>query len=377
MKPQGYPSYGELSTAGRGFTSGEGVHLPAGRRDTPQGSNHSRAPPGLRAAGWCSSTRDACWDYSGDAEACTSAPSCRSVPRCDVSHCERGDACCLIHSADECAATGGCATTGWCSLATSDCWSADTCAAAAGCSWQSYEYQAADGGTASGGWCSVAADPCSQHSGAPIACAAVRDPRRGTPVCRYQSSCYDACRTCRGCLSGVGDFARTVLPGLGGNTSLYAQAVRDFCAAVRLGSWWRRWRRAAASWSRACAPRWPATRAPPCRPATPQSGADYWTCYQAYQTAAARPEAVARPGAFCRAINLCSAQCAASLGVMACSTDGTAAGAIRPTAPPGGVCKSSANCTSAQTCDTSQCTVLSQVRAQTSVLRRAAPSDAR
>lgn len=159
------------------------------------------------------------------------------MPRCDVSYCQENDQCCLIHSAAECTATPGCATSGWCSLTASDCWQAwdsQSCSAAPGCTWQSYEYTQADGTSASGGWCSVGEDPCSPHYGSPIACAAVRDPRRGTPLCHYQSSCYDACRNCRECMDGVGSFISDVLPSLNGDTTKYAQAIRDFCNQVRV-----------------------------------------------------------------------------------------------------------------------------------------------
>jgi hypothetical protein len=54
-----------------------------------------------------------------------------------------------------------------------------------------------------------------------------------------------------------------------------------------------------------------------------------------------------------------------SLNLAACSTDGNPKGAIMATSTPGGVCKSQFGCNNKQSCDTSQCTLLSQVSAAT------------
>ncbi|KAL4452032.1 hypothetical protein ABPG75_007694 [Micractinium tetrahymenae] len=278
--------------------------------------------PDASYPGWCTSARDSCSDYSNDADACTASPACRAVPRCARSYCHPDDQCCLTSSLAECRATPGCGASSWCALTSSPCWyawDAAACANTTGCAWQASE------GSPSGGWCTVATDPCSPYHSSPIGCAAVAD-SRGAPLCKYQSACYDACQSCKGCLEGVSDFAASVLPRLAGNTSAVAQAARDYCT---------------------------------------KSGGDYWTCAQIFSVLAAHPEAASRPAALCKAAYQCSDDCASSLGLTLCSTTGYAGGAIPLAATPAGVCKSSAACTAAQACDTSACVRLTQCDAST------------
>ncbi|PRW57206.1 receptor for egg jelly precursor [Chlorella sorokiniana] len=286
--------------------------------------SYGATPWSTPSQGWCASLKDSCFDHRFDREACSSNPSCRAVPRCARSYCQPGDTCCLIHSETECKGTAGCAAGGWCGLAYSPCWNLynnSTCTEQAGCEWYSGYW--ADG--TEYGWCQVATDPCSPHSGSPVACAAVLDADRGIPVCRYQASCYDACRDCRDCMDAVAGLpARLAV--LNGDTSKYAAAVADFCL---------------------------------------KSGGDYWTCQVAFRTVAAHPDAASRPAALCKALYKCSDACMGALDLQLCSTDGHASGAVPASVPPAGTCTSSAACTKAQTCDTSGCTKLTQCDAST------------
>ena len=59
-------------------------------------------------------------------------------------------------------------------------------------------------------------------------------PLHSTPAPALQSSCYDMCRDCSQCMSGVAALP-AYLAGLKGDTSKYAAAVRDFCLQVRQG----------------------------------------------------------------------------------------------------------------------------------------------
>lgn len=117
--------------------------------------------------------------------------------------------------------------------------------------------------------------------------------------------------------------------------------------------------------SRPTRPPWPTRRPspappPPARPSACAGGcapgASQLSCLLRTASTSLRnpPALVAPPPA-------CSSQCVATLGLLTCSTDGSAEGAIRPAAPPAGVCKTQTGCTTAQSCDTSECTVLSQV----------------
>lgn len=152
-------------------------------------SVHSAHSPPGPTAGWCTSVRDVCYDYSNDPEACTTAPQCRAVPRCSRSYCRADDQCCLTQGATECNSKPGCATSGWCGLTTSECWyqwDEASCAAQGNtCMWQTYTPDAGSGPVS--GWCSVASDPCAPHHAYPVACASVLDPRRGIPLCKYQA----------------------------------------------------------------------------------------------------------------------------------------------------------------------------------------------
>lgn len=224
------------------------------------------------------------------------------------------------------------------------------------------------------------------------------------PFMPLQSSCYDACRDCRECMDAVAGLPAR-LASLNGDTSKYAAAASEFCfkvgckggegeCVVLFGQVHSVHGKPCASLERVMCLRCINTVpeptvfcALPCRMVA-TTGRASWLSAQSQHTPRLplAPQLCARHctsagerAGWCRHENcstfssppdpppcppgaLCSDACVGALDLQLCSTDGHASGAVPASVPPAGTCTSSAACTTAQTCDTSSCTKLTQVR---------------
>ncbi|KAK9818437.1 hypothetical protein WJX72_012550 [[Myrmecia] bisecta] len=166
---------------------------------------------GNSQGGFCSSVRDTCNDHSNDVNACQAAAGCKVVPKCHTSYCDPTDACCPIKDDTTCLANPNCSIAGYCQLDYDECQNKGVFDCNGNCQWDDGSHQ-----------CSLAQDPCAQFAKDPVGCSSTQS-SKGLLICSYQSSCFDKCRDCRGCLANVLSFVTDVYPSYANGTKSMAQ----------------------------------------------------------------------------------------------------------------------------------------------------------